>query len=77
MAPSGPSWLAQDIKITTRFPKEITHRLDFDENWLEDDDDWQLNVYEVDPIPEGSTVVELQKLRAPITDQVITNSKTT
>lgn len=67
--------LAQDIKITTRFPKEVTHRLDFDENWLEDDDDWQLNVYEVDPIPEGSTVVELQKLRTPITDETQTQLK--
>src|SRR6266481_9662940 len=36
--------LSQDIKIKTRYPKEITHRLDFDESWLEDDDDWQLNV---------------------------------
>jgi hypothetical protein len=28
-----------------------------------------LPVYEIDPIPEGKTVVELQKLRSPITDE--------
>jgi hypothetical protein len=33
------------------------------------DDDWELPVYEVDPIPEGKTIVELQKLRSPVTDE--------
>jgi Histidine kinase-, DNA gyrase B-, and HSP90-like ATPase len=66
--------LAQDVKITTRFPKEKTHQIDFDDNWL-NDDDWELPVYEVDEIPEGKTVVELQKLRSPITDKGITHLK--
>jgi hypothetical protein len=66
--------LAQDIKITTRFPKEKTHQIDFDDKWLATDD-WELPVYEVDEIPEGRTIVELQKLRAPITDEGIIHLK--
>jgi hypothetical protein len=66
--------LAQDVKITTRFPKEKTYQIDFDDNWL-DDDDWELPVYEVDQIPEGKTIVELQKLRSPITDNGIARLK--
>src|SRR6266566_4884218 len=37
--------LAQDVKITTRFPKEKTYQIDFDDKWLEDND-WELPVYE-------------------------------
>ena len=74
--PRGQSELwPRTSRLLPRFPKDDTHRLDFDENWLEDDDDWQLKVYEVDPIPEGSTVVDLQKLRAPITDEAQTQLK--
>lgn len=39
------------------------------------DDDWELPVYEVDSIPEGKTVVELQKLRSPVTDEGISQLK--
>ncbi|MFZ0333460.1 MAG: ATP-binding protein [Candidatus Acidiferrales bacterium] len=66
--------LAQDVKITTRFSKEKTFQIDFDDNWL-NDDDWELPVYEVDQIPEGKTVVELQKLRSLITDEGIAQLK--
>lgn len=66
--------LAQDVKITTRFPKDKTYQIDFDDNWLKDDD-WELPVYEVDEIPEGKTIVELQKLRSPVTDEGIAHLK--
>jgi hypothetical protein len=66
--------LAQDVKITTRFAKEKTYQIDFDDNWI-NDDNWELPVYEVDQIPEGKTVVELQKLRSPITDEEIAHLK--
>lgn len=62
--------LAQDVKITTRFSKEHTHQIDFDDSWL-NDNEWELPVYEVDQIPEGNTVVELQRLRSPITGNAI------
>jgi hypothetical protein len=66
--------LAQDVKITTRFSKEKTSQIDFDDNWLKDDD-WELPVYEVDEIPEGKTIVELQKLRSQVTDEGIAHLK--
>jgi len=66
--------LAQDIRIKTRFQKQGTYQVDFDDKWLEDDD-WELPVYEVDEISEGSTFVELQRLRTQITDEVIAQLK--
>jgi hypothetical protein len=39
--------LAQDIKITTRHLSEPTYQVDFDDQWLADDD-CMLPVYEVD-----------------------------
>jgi hypothetical protein len=35
------------------------------------DDDWELPLYKVDEIAEGTTVVELQRLRIQITDELI------
>ena len=66
--------LAQDIKIKTRHGKQGTYQIDFDEDWLEDDD-WNLPVYEVDQIAPGTTVVALQRLRVQITDEIIVHLK--
>jgi hypothetical protein len=62
--------LSQDIKITTRYVSEPTYQVDFDDQWLADDD-WKLPVYEVDAVDKGTTIVELQKLRMAITDESI------
>lgn len=66
--------LAQDIKIRTHFPKQKTYQIDFDDKWLADED-WELPMYEVDEIAEGSTIVELQRLRVQITDEIINQLK--
>lgn len=66
--------LAQEIRIKTRFKNEKTYQIEFDDNWLEEDD-WQLPIYEVDNIDEETTIVELQKLRIQITEKVITQLK--
>lgn len=62
--------LAQDIKISTRYGKEKTYQVDFDESWLVEDD-WELPYYQVDDIGPGTTLVELQKLRVQIDDAAI------
>ena len=62
--------LSQDIKIKTRYAKQKTFQVDFDDNWLQDDS-WELPVYEVDAIPASTTIVELQKLRVHITEDAI------
>lgn len=62
--------LAQDISITTRYRGEKTHQVDFDEKWIEDPE-WRLPVYQVDDIKNGTTIVELTKLRSVVTDEAI------
>jgi hypothetical protein len=66
--------LAQDIRIKTRFQKKETYQIDFDDKWLEGDD-WEIPVYEVDEIAQGSTIVELQRLRTYISDEAIVQLK--
>jgi len=60
--------LAQDIRIKTRRGKDRTYQIEFDDAWLADDD-WELPVFLVDQIAEGTTIVELQRLRVQLTDQ--------
>lgn len=67
--------LAQDIKITTRHGKDKTYLVEFDDSWLRTDDEWILNLFEVDEIAEGTTIIELQKLRMGITDDAISQLK--
>ncbi len=62
--------LSQDIKIKTRYSNGKTYQVEFDDEWLKDDY-WKLPLYETDKIDAGTTIVELQKLRIPITDDAI------
>ena len=66
--------LAQDVKITTRHGKDKTYLVEFDDEWLQTED-WELPLYEVEEIPEGTTIIELQKLRFNATDEGITQLK--
>ncbi len=52
------------------FYRAKTFQVDFDDQWLADEE-WKLPVYEVDTIGEGTTVVELQKLRMPVSEEAI------
>lgn len=61
--------LAQDVRITTRFENLGSYRVQFDDAWLQDSDDWTLPYFEVDNIEPGTTIVELQKLRIGVNDQ--------
>jgi len=62
--------LAQDIRITTRHGKAKTHHVEFDDQWLADDD-WRLPLYETDDIAPGTTCVELQRLRFVLTEESV------
>ncbi len=62
--------LAQDVKIKTRCGRQGTYEIDFDDTWLQDED-WEIPYYVVDDIAEGSTVVQLQRLRARLTEETI------
>ncbi len=61
--------LAQDITVTTRCGKDRTYQVEFDDNWLKNDD-WSPPVYEVDEITAGTTIISLQKLRLQVTDEL-------
>jgi hypothetical protein len=61
--------LAQDVRITTRYGSAKTFRVEIDDEWLEDDDNWQLPYFEVDEIDESSTIVDLSKLRIHISEE--------
>jgi hypothetical protein len=60
--------LAQDIIISTRFNNDKTYQINYDDPWLRDES-WGLNVYQVDNIDEGTTKIELSKLRFKIDDE--------
>ena len=66
--------LGQDITIITRCKKEKTYQLEFDEAWIKDEK-WELPVYEVDDIAEGTTTIRLQRLRFQITENAISQLK--
>src|SRR5206468_2245855 len=57
--------LAEDIKIKTRCLNGKTYEIDFDDASIKEEG-WELPVYEVNNISEGSTVTELQSLRLTI-----------
>lgn len=57
--------IAQDVLITTRHGSSETFQFRVDDAWLKDDD-WRLQIYRVDPLPPGTTRIELTKLRAKI-----------
>jgi hypothetical protein len=61
--------LAQDIKITSRHRYDQTYSVEFDDIWLKDEEGWRMMVFRVDNIPENTTIVELTKLRSPITEE--------
>jgi len=67
--------LAQNVKIKTCYKQEKSHQIEFDDDWIKDDGTWDLPVYEIDPIPSGTTVVELQKLRIHLTKEIVDQLK--
>lgn len=61
--------LAQDIKIKTRKRDEISYQVEFDDDWLLNNDDWHLPVFEISEIDLGTTVIELTRLRIKLDDE--------
>ncbi len=60
--------LAQDVTIRTR-RKTDAFQVEFDDRWIQQDDNWQLPVYRVSSIPQGTTQIELLKLRRTLTEE--------
>jgi hypothetical protein len=66
--------LAQQVKITTRSDSD-TFQVEFDDTWIQHSDDWALPVYKVPNIPQGTTQIELLRLRSVITEEAISGLK--
>lgn len=61
--------LAEEIKILSRYKNEKTLLVEIDDAWIADKDNWFLKAYQVDPIQENTTTIELVKLRDPIFEE--------
>lgn len=57
--------LSEEIKILTRYKNGKSYQIDIDNDWLESES-WEIPVYEIDEIPENTTIVDLSKLRIQI-----------
>jgi hypothetical protein len=60
--------LAEDVTIRSRHGKGSSFRIDIDNDWLLDES-WHIPAYKTEPIPEGTTIIELRMLRDPISEQ--------
>jgi hypothetical protein len=69
--------LAQDITIKTRFGRKETCKIHFDDDWINEVEEWELE-YDILPknIAGGTTIIELFKLRSPITAEDLDQLKT-
>lgn len=63
--------LSQDITLTTRHKIGNTFQVEVNDDWLKKDDDWTLPYYKVDNISPGTTIIELQKLRNRIENDIV------
>ena len=63
--------LAQEVQIRTRVPGEETYELTLNDEWIEEADNWDVSVRKAPNINEGTTVIELIKLRTPLTAEKI------
>jgi anti-sigma regulatory factor (Ser/Thr protein kinase) len=69
--------LAQDVTIQTRFKKEDTCKIHFDDDWINEIVEWELP-YEISKtnITSNTTIIELFKLRSPVSSSDIETLKT-
>lgn len=61
--------LAQDIKIYSREAQKKTYLIEFDNEWIQDDEEWNLPIYQTDNIEESTTIIKLSSLRKTISEE--------
>ena len=60
--------MSKDIKIKSRYQNHKTLMIEIDDTWIEEEDNWNIDTFEVDPINEGSTQIHLSVLRERIAE---------
>ncbi len=63
--------LAMQIRITTRVAKAPGFRVEYDDEWLTAEDNWELSVTRVPGASEGATLIELSRLRVEVDDDAV------
>ena len=58
-------------RISSRFDDGPTYRVEIDDDWIKDEYNWLLPLYEVGNINERSTQIELIRLRTPLEEEDI------
>lgn len=64
--------LAQHVTIKSRYRDKDTYQIEFDDDWLKDES-WELPVYIIEKIENGTTIIELTKLREVVSKTDIGN----
>lgn len=62
--------IAKNVKIKSRFKDYDTFQFEYDDDWIKDND-WQIDLYKIDNIDCGTTIIELSKLRMVINELVL------
>lgn len=69
--------LAEDVTIKTRYAYKATCIVHFDDDWISNNSEWKLNyVIATKNLSPSTTLIELFKLRVPLTKESINNLKT-
>lgn len=61
--------LAKEVKIFSRHSNQKSLLVEFNNSWIEDEDNWELPVFEVDSLEENTTQIELSVLREKIEEE--------
>ncbi|MBE2219331.1 MAG: ATP-binding protein [Ignavibacteria bacterium] len=67
--------LAKKIIVKTHNVADITYQVEYDEEWLRDEETWRVEIYKVDEIPANETHIELLKLRYTINSEKVEKLK--
>lgn len=60
--------LAEVTKIQTRYGGNRTFEVDITNEWLESES-WDMPIYEIDPISENTTIIDMSVLRLPVSEE--------
>ena len=67
--------LAKDVKIKSRHKKQGTFLVEFNDDWLLENNNWSLEYYLIDDIEESNTHIILQSIRYVIDEKMVDRLK--
>jgi len=67
--------LAKDVKIKSRYENQKTFLVEFNDDWLQENNDWSLDYFLIDDIEQSTTQIFLQSIRYAITKDMLQQLK--